>query len=218
MSTCMLLSISRAFLSWSLYIKTWPSWEFSYWRLRMLNAAPPLLARPLWAWICLIWILCWSLAPSSSINSHRFMSRSYFSTLKVKLLGLKIYYLFFSMTSRRCLCCCSLIYLSYVAKSRLNLSLSGKKWDDVGSGLFTNALSMYLWYEPILSLSLICSILSLSFCPARSSLVLGSTLLYALLNWAGLYYCCCCIYPYELSYCCCIPRGYYYCCIILRIL
>lgn len=84
-------------------------------------------------------------------------------SILVKLLRLKFTYLFFSILSRRCLCCCSLIYLSYEAKSRLNLSLSGKKCDDVGSGLFNNALSMYLWYEPILSLSLICSTLSLSF-------------------------------------------------------
>ena len=42
------------------------------------------------------------------------------------------------------------------------MKLPGRKWEDPGSGLFTRALSTYLWYEPILSLNLNYSILSLS--------------------------------------------------------
>jgi hypothetical protein len=54
---------------------------------------------------------------------------------------------------------------------RLEFEIPGKKWDEVGSGLLTKALSTYLWYEPILSLSLNYSILSLSFkAPYRNRL------------------------------------------------
>jgi hypothetical protein len=38
----------------------------------------------------------------------------------------------------------SLLTFSLAAKSRLNLSFSGKKWLDVGSGAFTRTLSTYL--------------------------------------------------------------------------
>lgn len=76
----MFLDLSRllTFASLSFYAKYSPSLVLSYSRLRMLKAAPPLFALPTWYFDLMAFTRCSCLSYSSSMNSQRFRSLSYF--------------------------------------------------------------------------------------------------------------------------------------------